>query len=520
MTTNRTARRGFLPTACCCLLTAVLNLGIQRPTPGAEPSALATAQAVEQAFVDAIAKAEKSVVAIAQHRSYKPDRGPVQLRRDAFDPGLRRVPVPNVRPQDNPDFIPTEFGTGVVIDRRGLILTNFHVLGHGTDDYTVQHWVTTANKKWWRATIKAADPRSDLAVLEIEASDLTAITFGDLAQVKKGQFVIALGNPYAIARDGQVSASHGIVANLARKAGPVPTDSDNRSEVKPTIHHYGTLIQTDAKLNLGTSGGALLNLRGEMVGLTTSAAAGAGYEQAAGYAVPVDDLFRRVLKNLKEGREIDYGFLGISPHIANEFHAPVANGIRIGGVVAGTAAARAGLKSDDIITHVDGSAIRDADELFLAVGRLPAGTQVQVSVLRNERTERIPVQLTKYPLSERRVVTAPVAPAWRGLRVDDVTSQPRFRELSRASRIPEDPCLLITDVERDSPAQQAGLAAGMYLTHLEERRVTTPTQFQAEAKALTGTVTLRLLVEEKADDPAIVSYDFRPRTVALRAKAE
>src|SRR5207342_2000310 len=104
------------------------------------------------------------------------------------------------------------------------------------------------------------------------------------------------GNPYAIARDGQVSASWGIVANLSRKAGPIPDETSPAGVRNTSLHHYGTLIQTDAKLNLGTSGGALLNLKGEMVGLTTSLAAAVGYEQAAGFALPVDDAFRRAVE--------------------------------------------------------------------------------------------------------------------------------------------------------------------------------------------------------------------------------
>ncbi len=102
--------------------------------------------------------------------------------------------------------------------------------------------------------VKGADPRSDLAVLQIDATGLVPITFGDASKLKKGQIVIALGNPYGIARDGEASASWGIVANLTRKGGPT-IDAAN-SNPKPALYQYGTLIQTDAKLNLGTSGGA------------------------------------------------------------------------------------------------------------------------------------------------------------------------------------------------------------------------------------------------------------------------
>ena len=201
----------------------------------------------------------------------------------------------------DPDFIPNEYGAGVVVDRGGLILTAYQVLGEESDYY-----VTTADHKIYKATVKGADPRSDLAVLSIEATDLTPIALGNAAELKKGQIVISLGNPYAVARDGQASAAWGIVSNLGRKAPATPSESDPSG--RPTLHHYGTLIQTDAKLNLGTSGGPLLNLKGEMVGLGVVLAAAAGYEAAGGYAIPVDETFRRALETLKQGREVRVRF--------------------------------------------------------------------------------------------------------------------------------------------------------------------------------------------------------------------
>ena len=212
---------------------------------------------------------------------------------------------PAPQPTD-PSFIPSEYGSGVVVDRRGLILTAYHVLGEDSDYY-----VTTPDRKVYRAWVKGADPRSDLAVLSIDAAGLVPIALGDATTLRKGQFVITLGNPYAIARDGQASAGWGIVANLARKAPPSPEDSEPSAQ--RTLHHFGTLIQTDAKLNIGASGGPLLNLKGEMVGLCVALAALAGYETSAGYAIPVDATFRRVLDTLKQGREVEYGFLGIQP---------------------------------------------------------------------------------------------------------------------------------------------------------------------------------------------------------------
>ncbi len=275
---------------------------LPRPLSAQAPDAASAAAAVESALVEVIAKAEKSVVAIARVRRPRPgEMLNLELRPDPFgrpraDPGSALQPT-------HADFIPNDYATGVVVDRQGRVLTVYHALGEESDYYVTAH-----DRTVYRARVIAADPRSDLAMLAPEADapprpgalDLPVITLGDGANLRKGQFVVALGNPFAIARDGQTSASWGIVANLARKAPAVPGDPET---AKPTIHHFGTLIQTDAKLNLGTSGGPLLNLRGEMVGLTTAIPAVPGYEEAAGYAMPVDATFRRALEALRrEGK--------------------------------------------------------------------------------------------------------------------------------------------------------------------------------------------------------------------------
>ncbi len=328
-----------------------------------EISGVDAATAIEKNLIDVIARAEKSVVAIARvRRESSGETFRMELRPDAFDrrPILSAVP----RPTD-PDFIPNEYGTGVVVDSRGLILTAYHVLGEDSDYY-----VTTSDRKVYKAVPKAADPRSDLAVLAIEAADLVPITLGNAAELKKGQIVVSLGNPYAIARDGQASAAWGIVSNLARKAPVSPGQSDPAG--KTTLQHFGTLIQTDAKLNLGTSGGPLLNLQGEMVGLSVALAAAAGYETAAGYAIPVDQTFRRVVETLKQGREVEYGFLGVQPaNLAAGEVLKGMHGIRVAQTIPGTPAVKYGLKTDDIITAVDDTPIHDADSFVLNVGKLP-----------------------------------------------------------------------------------------------------------------------------------------------------
>ena len=162
------------------------------------------------------------------------------------------------------------------------------------------------------ADILAGDARCDLAVLKLldpRLGPLPVVALGDAGKLRKGQFILSLANPFAAGfRDGQPSASWGILSNIRRRALSGPGREEERVK---SLQHYGTLLQTDARLHLGCSGGALLNLQGEVVGLTTALAAIHGGETPGGFAVPLDEGMRRLLEVLKRGEEIDYGFLGV-----------------------------------------------------------------------------------------------------------------------------------------------------------------------------------------------------------------
>ena len=454
-----------------------------------EPSGLQAAIALEQLLIKAIERSEQSVVSIARFNS--DDAAAAALPRPEIRPGVPFGLIEPPKPDPtSPDFVPNEFASGVIVDKDGYVVTNFHAI-----DGPGQIWITTVGRKTMRAEIVGGDPRSDLAVLKpVDPPadvEFTPIVYGDGSKLKKGQIVIVLGNPYAIARDGQASAAWGIVANIARKAGPKPGAADLR-ERKNTLHHFGTLIQTDAKLNLGTSGGALLNLQGEMVGLTTSQAAVAGFEQAAGYAIPVDDVFRRVVDTLKQGKEVEYGLLGVQTSALSSGERSLGMpGVRVDLVGNGSPADRAGISPRDVIVQVAGRPIYDVDGLMLHVGKQPAGNPTTVTVEREGRLFTIPITLAKYEVTQRGIVTAP-EPAWRGIRIDypsahrDIDPQQKmgFRIL--------DAGVLIVDVDSDSPAWDIGLRPGMVVTHVQNVPVENPAEFRRQAKHLAGPVELRL----------------------------
>ena len=451
-----------------------------------EPTALEFAARTEGLVVDAIARGEKSLVAIGIDVIR---RG---AQRGALDPGLQqRIRSFRAAQKDSEpgeaNWIPDEFASGVVVDASGLILTNYHVLGDlEAEDKDYDYWVTTAARQTYRASVYAADPRGDLAILKISAGNLTPIKMAEGSRVRKGQFVIALGNPYAIARDGQVSASMGIVSNLARKAAPDRRDEYARQ--KSALHHYGTLIQTDAKLNLGTSGGALVNLKGEMIGLTTSIAALAGYEKSAGYAIPVDDTFLRVLKALKSGREAEYGFLGIEPGNLrpDEVHNG-RTGMRVVQVLRGTPAASSGLRDGDVITHVNGRPVHEADALILAVGRLDVESVVTLTVRRQDRPRALVAKLAKFPVRGKKVFQQ--RDLWRGVEVDYATALPGTN-LNLLTIV--GPSVVVVEVAASSPGHQAGVQRGMLITHVDQNRVASPRQFLEALRDRSGPVRLHV----------------------------
>ena len=476
------------------LVGCVLASLVSRAT--AQDNGLSAALALEKLLVDSIASSEASVVAIARVRN-DPER-----RESSLVLPFNR-PLQGNSPTDR-GFVPNEFGAGVVIDDTGFILTAAHVLGDpDQSDYYV--W---SQQKPFAAKVVATAPWFDLAVLKVDEGDWRAMPMGDASNLRKGQIVIALGNPDAIARDGSVSASWGIISNLLRSAPPTPTRSAE-SQGRDTVHHFGTLIQTDAKLNLGYSGGALINLEGKMIGLTTSHAATAGYETAAGFAIPVDEHFRRVVDALKKGETPDFGFLGVTPEpLDAALRRRGFLGARIRSVIDGTPAARAGIRVDDVITKIDGQPIIDGDDLFRHIGSLGPGSTAVLTVVRGDITDsevltiEAAVTVTKkYLNTARRPVATTTPPTWRGLRVDYATASPLFGRL--VQRPPGD-SLFVVEVVPDSLAWQAGIRPGEFVTHVSGTKVSTPEEF-ARAVDDAGEVTLHVTKDGRMTTARTVS---------------
>lgn len=369
----------------------------------------------------------------------------------------------------DPAYVPESFGSGVVVDARGLILTNYHVVREATKIF-----VRLPGQKGSYADIHAADPRSDLAVLRLLSArglPLPALALGDGGKAERGQFIVSLANPYAAGfRDGEPSASWGIISNLRRR---VPGQFLETERTKP-LHYYGTLLQTDARLHLGCSGGALLNLSGDLIGLTTALAAIQGGETPGGFAIPLDEGMRRIIDVLKRGEEVEYGFLGIG---FNERGPDKAPGVVISQVTPGSPAdLEAHLHPNDTLLAVNDNPVAESDDLFLQLGTQLAGTKVKLRVLRvgSKVPVTVDVTLAKFYVTGKKIASSTGnRPYFRGLRVDYTSLL--VQQPPRLIRVP--PGVLISEVQAGSAAAKAQLKPGEIITHVNNQAVTSPASF-------------------------------------------
>jgi Do/DeqQ family serine protease len=264
-------------------------------------------------------------------------------------------------------------GSGVIVDGgRGYVLTNNHVVANAQE---IQ--VTLKDRRTYSARLMGGDPETDIALLEIDAQGLTAVALGDSDRLAVGDLVIAIGNPFGL---GQTVTS-GIVSALGRGG--------------LGIEGYEDFIQTDASINPGNSGGALVNSKGELIGVNTAILGPTGGNNGIGFAVPVN-MARAVMAQLIEHGEVRRGRLGVgvqdlTPALAEAMGLELGGGAVISEVEPGSAAAQAGLRPGDVIAKVDGQAILDAGDLRNLIGIMPAGTGLDLVLYRagEERSVRV-----------------------------------------------------------------------------------------------------------------------------------
>lgn len=481
---------------------------------GQDVDPIAAAITLENAFVKVIAESEASVVAIAR---YKPKAAEAPEGRFVFRPN-----DPNRDDQNpaSPDFVPNDFGSGVLFApswnaNERFVLTNYHVVrggpvvggaGEKSDDFKL--YVRYANRRGHEARIVAADPRSDLAVLQVDAaamnidkSELRAMVLSQQPEIRKGQFALALGNPYALARDGSASASWGMIANITRRPAPLGKGPDEES--RQTIHHFGTLLQVDNRLSIGSSGGAVLNLKGELIGLATSLAAIDGYEKSVGYAIPIDAGMRRIIDDLAHGYEVEYGFLGVElkdfdgDDVRRQFPELRSSVITVAmGVLADSPAALGGMQARDVILSVNGIPVLNRGDLMRAIGMLGPEMTANVRVYRErsnrpQREHQLSIRLGKWPVIDESgiISSATRREKWRGITIDYSTGRQRHMVWGQSRYYR---AVVVTKVESSDVGAKGELAAGDLIARVNGAPVATPSEFDKVVRGMDGDVQLEL----------------------------
>lgn len=445
-------------------------------TPGDPPTPDDIVSAMETATIRAIDRARPSVVAIARVRGEEPEK---TTAIKGYPPVVEAPVGPDNRPQKFDYAAPGDFSSGVVIGPDNAILTTYHTLRG-----SAQIWVRTADRQEFQADILAADPRSDLAVIVPRATGgngpkLIPMPIADAETLRPGSFLLTLGNPYNAARDGKASAGMGILSNTARRLHTPVTGDITATRARALFFQYQpTLLQLDAKLNLGMSGGAVVNMRGELVGLTSAAASPVSYDVQAGYAIPMDVLGRRAVDALRKGKEVEYGFLGIV--LSDD----PPNGVSR--VPEGTPAARAELLDGDVIVAVGGRKIDAEDGLTMALAVVPVGQDVKLTIRRNGMEIEKTIFVSKYPV-QGQVIATSKSPSWRGLRVDyaSVLANSGAFDFNTLSPMALGG-LVVTEVEPDSPAARADIKKNQVISEVNGRPIPTPAEFAKAVSALEG----------------------------------
>ncbi|CAN5882073.1 DegQ family serine endoprotease [soil metagenome] len=444
--------------------------------------------ALETAVADAIERAQPSVVAINRIKSEDGQTTAIRGRIELRNRGNMLVFGQNDADPLSKDYVAFDYGSGVVIGDEGQILTNYHLV-----EGAARLIVRAQGVDPFEAEILAADPRSDLAVIApvLPQMDdngrprLRPLPIGDASNLRQGSFLVALGNPFNVARDGQSSASFGILANRARSL-IIPPSPDGISTPTPQLQHLATLFQLDSKLNLGMSGGAVVDMKGELVALTTASANAIGYDPRAGYAVPMDTLGRRIVESLKKGEEVEYGFLGI--------RLPSGSNL-ISEVQPGTPAAEGDLIAGDQIIEVNGLLVKDFDGLILAVNASPVGEPVELRIRRGNGELKKTVILSKFPIDDGEIIATNRPDPWRGLRID-FSSVLAFGELEVMAR----GGVAVVEVLSGTPAEVARVRVGSIIRAVEGQPIRNPREF-------------REAVAEHEGQPVKLETDLGPLTI-------
>lgn len=366
-------------------------------------------------------------------------------------------------------------GSGFIIDPSGLILTNYHVV-EKADEVTVR----MSDEKEFKAKIIGRDPKSDLALIQITGniSNLASLKLGNSDAMRVGDWVLAIGNPFGLSQ----TVTHGIISATHRVIGLGP---------------YDNFLQSDAPVNPGNSGGPLVNLRGEVVGVTTAIVA---QGQSLGFAIP-SNMARNVVDQLRARGRVIRGYIGVSvqevtPKIAQGLGLGKARGALVSNVVEGGPAAKAGIQSGDIIVSFAGQTIKTRSDLAPLVANTPIGRTVPVTVFRKGKNVSLQVQVaeSKEEKTSEEAAGEPETKGRLGLAVGDITP-----ELRKKFDVADKTGVIVLEVREGTPASEAGIQPGDIIKEVNKRPIETAGQFKKaiEAAADQGNSILLLIKRDQ-----------------------
>jgi serine protease Do len=370
-------------------------------------------------------------------------------------------------------------GSGVIVSPDGYIVTNNHVVADAVDVEVV-----LADRRQYKGRVVATDPKTDVAVVKIQATNLPTAAWGDSSQLAVGDFVLAIGNPLGLSR----TVTFGIVSAVGRADVGVADFED--------------FIQTDAPINPGNSGGALVNIQGELVGINTAIASPTGGSVGVGFAIP-SNMARAAMQSLIKTGRVVRGFLGastqdVSPPLGKIFRLPDVKGAIVTDVQAKGSAERGGLKRGDVVVRFDGGDVMDSGHLRNLVAQASIGSKHRLDLIRDGKQYQAELVIQEAPRERTKKAqpasTASTVHPLAGVVFDDVTPP-----LARQMDLPVNNGVVVTDLEEGSLAESSGLQPGDVVLELNRQYVPNFSTFQRLADPLKPTDLALLLVNRQGN---------------------
>lgn len=412
------------------------------------PGGQETLQALSNAFANVAERVNSSVVTISTETKVRTTQSPYWFPFEDFFG--QRMP--------EREFTRQGLGSGVIVGEDGIILTNNHVV-QNADNIIVR----LLDDNEYKAEIKGVDPRTDLAVLKIDASNLASLKLGDSDKLRVGEWVLAIGSPL------QAEFAHTVTAGIVSAKGRRLSGIDNPIQ---------DFIQTDAAINPGNSGGALVNLKGELVGINTAIASRTGGSIGIGFAIPTN-LASKVMTDILEKGKVVRGWLGVSisdvpQEVVKMYELKTKDGAFVREVVNEGPADKAGVEAGDIILEVSGKKIRNSTELSTLVGASEPGNTVDLKILRDGKVNNIEVRLEEFP-EEESLIARSQKNSLESLGIEVETVSRNLRKKYNVTG--NDEGVVITSIQQGSVADRLGLQEGDMIIRINRQYVSNVSEF-------------------------------------------